>query len=248
MASFVLPIISGLAGLFGGNSTKTTNTNSSFNNASNTNTSGSTTPNLSPLQQSLSNMFGGQSETMANNTGNLLNGYTASGLQNINQAGQAQTSVLNNVLASRGLANSPDAATANTMNTENQLNQSQQLLSSIPLLQRQLQQQNIAQLQGAFSALPTGVSTTGTSASTNSGTGQQQQTTTTPGGGLAGLFAGLGGGLAAPNGSGTGSNLNTILASVGFGPNAFGNSNSPVTGGTLPSLGAVSGPATVGQY
>jgi hypothetical protein len=221
-ASFILPIVSGLSGLLGGGSTKQTNTNSSFNNqqsASGT-SSGSTTPNLSPLQQQLSNLFGGQAANMASNTENLLNGYTAGGLQNINQAGQAQTGVLNNVLASRGLANSPDAATANTMNTENQLNQSQQLLSSIPLLQRQLQEQNIAQLQGAFSALPTGVSTTGSTSSTgqSSGTGTQQTTQSTPGGLLAGLFSGLGGGLAAPSGSGTGSNLNTILNSVGFGP------------------------------
>jgi hypothetical protein len=226
MSSFVLPIISGLAGLFGGGASKQTNSQFSNNTASNTNTSGSTTPNLSPLQQSLSNMFGGQAETMANNTGNLLNGYTAGGLQNINQAGQAQTGVLNNVLASRGLANSPDAATASTMNTENQLNQSQQLLSSIPLLQRQLQQQNISQLQGAFSALPTGVSSTGSSASTGSSSGTGTQTTTTPGGGLAGLFAGLGGGLAAPSGQG-GNNLSQILQAVGFGNSP--NANSPST-------------------
>ena len=233
MASFILPIVSGLAGLFGGGSTKQTNTNSSFSNASNSNQSGSTTPNLSPLQQMLSQMFGGQAETMASNTGNLLNQFTAGGLQNINTAGNAQTNVLNNVLASRGLANSPDAATANTMNTENQLNQSQQLLSSIPLLQRQLQQQNIAQLQGAFSALPTGVTSTGQSSSTNTGTGQQQQTTSTPGGGLAGLFAGLGGGLAAPsNGFGSGSNLSSILSSVGFGPSSGVNTGSGLNLGT----------------
>lgn len=243
-ASFILPIVSGLSGLFGGGSSKTTNTNTNYNNQQSAQgtSNASTTPNLSPLQTMLSQMFGGQAQTMADNTGNLLNGYTAGGLQNINQAGQAQTNTLNNVLASRGLANSPDAATANTMNTENQLNQSQQLLSSIPLLQRQMQQQNIAQLQGAFSALPTGVSSTGNTSQTgqSSGTQQQQSTTSTPGGLLSGLFAGLGGGLAAPSGSG-GSNLNSILQSVGFG-------NNSMYGGALPSLGAVSGPSTVGQY
>src|ERR1700742_225509 len=100
MAGFVLPIISGLAGLFGGNSTQKTNSSFSNNTSSNTNSSGSTTPNLSPLQQQLSQLFGGQVAGMSNNTSNVLNAYEGGALQNIAGAGQVQTNTLNNILAS----------------------------------------------------------------------------------------------------------------------------------------------------
>jgi hypothetical protein len=236
MASFVLPIISGLAGLFGGSSTKqTTQQAQSQTNTSNSGTtSGSTTPNLSPLQQQLSQMFGSEAQSIfnPNATAATLQGYETGGLQQIGQAGQAQNQVLNNILASRGLGSSPVAATANTMNEQNQINQSQQLLSSLPLLARQMAQQNIQGLTSAFSALPTGVSTTGTS--TNTGqtnfTGSGTQTTSTPGGWLSGLLGGLGAGLAAPGSNGN-SNLNNIITSLGGGPNTTAPSNPGTNGG-----------------
>jgi hypothetical protein len=195
----VLPIVSGLAGLFGGNATKNTNQTTSGTVSQSGTSSGSTTPNLSPLQTQLSNLFGSQASNLfdPNATAATLQGYETGGLQQIGQAGQAQSQVLNNTLASRGLGNSPVAVNADTLNEQNQINQSQQLLSSLPLLQRQLEQQNIQGLTSAFSALPTGVSTTGSNSGTQTTNANSQTQVSTPGGGLAGLFSGLGAGLAA---------------------------------------------------
>lgn len=223
MAGFALPIISGLAGLFGGASTKQTNTQSSGNQTSSGTSGGSTTPNLSPLQQQLATLFTNNSQNMANNDPNLT-GYTASGLQTINQSGNAATTALNNSLASRGLSFSPAAANAATQNTNNQINQGQQFLNQIPLLQRQLAQQNTAGLESAFGALPTGVTTTGSFNGNTSSQTNQSQTQQTPGGLLAGLFGGAGAGLAAlPNLFNSGGNSNPPVN----GPGNSGNSYDP---------------------
>lgn len=196
----VLPIISGLAGLFGGaasQKTQTSGTQSQTSNSTNTQ-SGSTTPNFSPLQQQLINQFTSGESNLANSAQNL-NGYEASGLQQIGSQAKAQNEQTSNQLASQGLSFSPAAATENTLNQENQLNQSQQFMNQIPLLQRQLQQQALTQLQGGFSAIPTGVNTSGTSNTTGSSNSSIQGTNiqSTPGGALAGGLAGVGGALAA---------------------------------------------------
>lgn len=216
MASFILPIISGLAGLFGGQSTKQSTTNSTNTQSQNGQNSSSTTPNLSPLQQQLSNMFGGQAQNLANSDTDL-SGYTNSGLKGINTSSNMASKTIANNLASRGLSFSPAAATQQTANENNRLNQSQQFLSQIPLLQRQIQQQNIQGLEGAFSALPTGVSSTGTSSATGTSSGNSTTVGSTPGGALPGALAGFGAGLAAPSAiPGQGSNLNAILKTLGY--------------------------------
>ena len=204
MASFIAPILGGLlgglGGLFGGNATK--NVNSSQNNSgtssSQTQNYGTTSPNLSPLQSMLSNMFGGQAAALSQQDPNLT-GYTAQGLQNINQSTNAASKNVSNQLASRGLSFSPYAATAMAQPQIAAAGQQSNFLSSIPLLQRSLQQQNIAGLESAFSALPTGTTST-----SGGNTNQQQQSSmngvniqSTPGGGVAGGISGLGGGLIA---------------------------------------------------
>lgn len=200
MASGTLPIISGLAGLFAGNSSKNTNTQTqgTVNQTGTSNQSGSTTPNLSPLQQQLANLFTSQSMNQANKDPNLTD-YEAGGLQTINANSNLQNQVLQNSLASRGLSFSPAAATAQTQQTINQGNQQSQFIQQIPLLARQLQQQNNAQLQSNFSALPTGVSTnsTGNTSQNQTTNATSQQQVTTPGGGIAGLLGGIASGIAA---------------------------------------------------
>lgn len=196
MASGTLPIISGLAGLFAGNSSKNTNTQTQGTVNQTGTSSGTTTPNLSPLQQQLANLFTSQSMNQANKDPNLT-GYEAGGLQTINANSNLQNQVLQNSLASRGLSFSPAAATAQTQQTINQGNQQSQFIQQIPLLARQLQQQNNAQLQSNFSALPTGVSTTGNTTQDQTTDATQKQQVTTPGGGIAGLLGGIASGIAA---------------------------------------------------
>lgn len=220
MASFILPIISGLTGLFSGGAKKQTDTN--FNNKTDQSqsgtTSGSTSPNFSPLQQQLMQMFTNGAINQYNQ-GTDLSGYKNQGIRDINSTGNAARKNLDNSIASRGLSFSPAAANADTSLEQGRIGNIQNFLQTIPLLQRQIQQQNIQGLQSAFGIIPTGTNSTGTSnvtgTSTSSGTGQQIQSS--PGGWLSGLFSGLGQGLNAPSTPGGGqNNLGSILGSLGF--------------------------------
>ena len=223
MASFVLPILSGLTGLLSGGSTKQTNTNSTTNqsqnqnqNYSNTNTS---TPNLNPFQQQLAKMFT-QGSMDQFTSGTNMAPYTSQGLQQIQGQGNANSKTIANNLAARGLSYSPAAANATTQNTLNTGGQMNSFLQGVPLLQHQLQQGNLQQLMQAFSTQPTGVTTSGSGDATgmSSGTSTMNGTSTqsTPGGPLAGLFGGAGAGLAGP-GAGGQSNLANILNMFGLG-------------------------------
>ena len=212
MASFILPIMSGLAGLFGGG--RQQQQQGSYSGSQSGNQFQTTTPNLSPLQQSLANMFVGGAQNLYGQNADL-SGYTSSGLQNINQTAGLQNKALQNILASRGLSFSPAAGNALAMSEQNRLNQSSQFMNQIPLLQRQLQQQGLQGLMQAFGTLPTGVSVAGGGTSTTSG----NQVGNVYGNPLGGLFGGLGAGLAAPAGVG-GTNLGSIL-------NLFGGGNKP---------------------
>lgn len=201
MAGFIAPIlagVSGLAGLFGGGkqqqqATKQTTTGTNTTSGS---TSSSTNPNLSPIQQQLANLFSSGAMNQYNQ-GTDLTGYKQGGLQTINNNSDITNKALGNILASRGQSFSPAASNAQVSSRINQGNQQTQFLQSLPLLQRSLQQQNLSGLLGAFGALPTGNSSTGTTDQT-----QNINSTTTGNGSisgnpLAGLFGGVGAGLAA---------------------------------------------------
>ena len=108
----------------------------------------------------------------------------------------------------------------------------------------------LQQLIGAFSALPTGVSSTGSSTQTGSGStqssGQGQSTTVGYGNPAAGAVSGLGAGLFAPQISGSpgnysvGNSFNSLFGSGGiFAPNAIpGNSQGFTIGGNYNTPGA----------
>ena len=208
MATAVLPFLttglSALAGLFGGKP-KTTTTN--------TNSSSTSTPNIGADQQSLEDQFT-QGITQQLNAANDMSGYTGQGLQQINQTAGVGDKMSQNILAARGLSNSPYAAALTNQNNNNRLNQSSQFLNQIPLLQQQLRQQAIQQAISGSAAIPYGSSTTGT-----------QNTTQTGGGGsapIAGALSGAGAALNAPvNGVGTtaGQSIGNTLAGI------FGGSN-----------------------
>ena len=205
MAAFIGPILTGvsaLAGLFGGKKqqqitgTQTTSgaqtSNQQFNG---TNTS---TPNLSPIQQKLVDLFTAGSINQFQHPQDLTD-YKNAGLQAINQQSDITNKAVGNMLASRGLSFSPAAATAQTQGLINQGNQQTNFLESLPLLQRQFQQENIRQLLSSFGAIPTGQTQTqsGTSSGTSTIQGKTDQTATISGNPLAGLFGGAGAGLAA---------------------------------------------------
>lgn len=225
MASLIAPIltgISGIAGLLGGGTQQKSATSQTSSGTQNTtgSSASSTTPNLSPIQQSLINQFTAGAENLANQ-GTNLQPYEASGLQQIGQTGNTNQQNISNTLAAKGLQYSPAAGNAYTQNTINTGNQQSQFLNQIPLLQRQIQQQNIQGLESAFQVQPTATSSTGTQNQT-----QTSNQTTTGNGALsgnpaAGLFSGLGAGLAATYPS--------LASSFGGGV-----SNGSGIGGTIP--------------
>lgn len=228
MAGFIAPIIGGLAGLFGGGTQKNTKTSGTItNNTSNTqNTTQSgtntNTPNLSPYQTSLANLFTKGLADQYNNDTNLT-GYTQGGLQTINNEANLNDKILNNTLAARGLSFSPVAATSEEQANLSRLGQGSSFLSQIPLLQRQLKSQALGQAIQGFSALPTGSTqtsnTSGTTTGTSTGTQTQNGTNLVSGNPTAGLISGLGSGLFAPQGSGGQNSLSQILAMFGGGGN-----------------------------
>lgn len=247
MAGFVAPIVSGVAGLLGGLFPPTTKTSSSQSQQGSTEqnqqgqTSGTTTPNLSPFQQQLAGLFTQGASNLYGQSQNLTP-YTTSGLQGIQGQGSANNQILQNLMASRGLSYSPAGAQAQVQNTLNTGNQANTFLSQIPLLQRQLQQQSLQQLIGAFGALPTGVSSTGSSIQTGSGStqssGQGQSTTQGSGNPAAGAVGGFGAGLFAPQPGG--SSFSQLFGPGGtFAPSAIpGNSQGFTIGGNYNTPGA----------
>lgn len=236
MASFVLPIISGLAGLFGGGSqkqtTQSTQQQQSGSQQGFTSGTSSTNPNLSPLQTMLENLFGSKAAALAENPIDL-SGYEASGIKNINDSTDAASKNIANILASRGLSFSPYAGSSLAQPQIAAAGQQSQFINSLPLLMRQLQMGDISSLEDAFKSMPFGQTSTSSGTSdinTNmTGSSTSKGVQSSPGGMLAGLFGGLGAGLAAGGGGGGfnfpslfgGSNMNTLnnlpLLTSGFG-------------------------------
>lgn len=196
--SLLLGGISGLAGLFGGGQQQQTNSSSSQQQQSQQSgtSSQNLTNNLSPLQQQLAGLFTNGAINQYNQSTNLQP-YEAQGEQQINQNSKLADQVSQNTLASRGLEYSPTAAVTENQNQLSRIGQISQFQNSIPLLQRQLQQQSLSGLVSAFSALPTNRSVTGSSSQSSSSSGTSTGVNTQSGNPTAGLFGGLGAGLAA---------------------------------------------------
>jgi hypothetical protein len=186
MNSLLGPLAAFTSDLLGNNQTTTGATTGSSSGSTSSNTSGSSTPNLSPLQQMLANIFG-QGAVNAYDTNTNLQPYITGGLQNINNTGNAASTRIAQSMASRGLASSPSTQVAEDQSQLNTGNQQSQFLSGIPLLQQQIQQQQLAQLMQAFQVMPTGSSTSSSTAgTTNQNT--NANTTQTQKSGLLGLF------------------------------------------------------------
>lgn len=178
MAAFAAPLIgmgiSALTGLFGNKKPQQTTTN----------TTSTSTPDLDPQEAFLKNLIGNGAINDYKNGAPDLSGYTANGLQNINKAGDMKSKIASNIVASRGLSFSPSSV-QNLINPENdRLSQSTDFLNTIPLLKRQFEQQNLAQLMQSFSLMPKGSTTTSNSTQTGN-----------PANPVAGTLSGAGQGL-----------------------------------------------------
>jgi len=179
MAAFLTPFLSagiqGLAGMFGARPERTTTSSTQ-----NTNTN----VNYTPEQQQMLEML--RRQYMSQIQGADLSGYQTQGLNEINRAGDASQTAIRNILAQRGLAFSPAAATSQVQQRVGQAGQQSQFLNSIPLLQFQMRQQALQGASGFANSERVGTSSTTTSNGTQTG----------PGNMLGGLFAGIGSGIA----------------------------------------------------
>jgi hypothetical protein len=191
--AFLAPLIglglSAAAGALGGGAQKST-------------TSQTSTPNIPSNVQPLQN--GVISSALSGLAAPDLRGYTSTGMQQIAAGGRANSNILKNTLAARGLTySSPLATSEEQANTLNTTGQQTGFMNSIPLIRQQLLQQNLSGAVNAFRAQPYG--------STVNGTASISQ----PGGVLGGLLGGLGAGnLMGGNSSNGGSGIAGIIAQL----------------------------------
>ncbi len=220
MAGFVLPIISGLAGLFGSSPKQNTQNNTSDSNTSfNNNSTSTTTPELSDLQQLLSKVAGyGALNQYGKGSGDLIDSIRQGGIKSINAGTDIKSKAVSNILASRGQSYSPAAVGALSNPQSDRVSQYAQLDQSLPQIGYQIDQNNFQNLLSAFKALPTATTTTGSSSGNQTTHGTQSGTQLIGGGSpLAGFLGGAGAGLAAPQSGADNSVLSGILKSFGFG-------------------------------
>jgi hypothetical protein len=196
MATFAIPLalagLSGLAGFFGGKP-KTTTTTQDMNQSQTGSYNQFQTPELSAEQQQLVNTFLPALVNRYRSGPADLSGYAAGGLRDINTASDLKTKSIQNMLAARGLSYSPAAMTPFAGQETSRVGQQSSFLSQIPLLQRQMQGEDIQNLVKGFSSLPTGYRAGGTSQ--QNVTGHATGTSTSPNQQWSGLLGGLGSAL-----------------------------------------------------
>ncbi len=188
--------ISALASLLGNRKKQATQENTTTQNSSGTQfTDSSSTPLLTPeAQGAYSQLFPALQNRVQQ--GADLSGYRDAGLRNINTSGENSRNRIVQALAARGLSNSPASAALIARQGDAQASESSNFLNNIPLLQRQMQGQDLDQLLRAATALPTGMRNQGSVTTTGNATSTSKGTATQPGDMLGGLFSGLGQGLA----------------------------------------------------
>jgi len=127
-----------------------------------------------------------------------LSGYTTQGLQSINSGADMKRRAMENIMAAKGLSYSPAAAHATGRVESGRIGEQVNFMNSLPLLQRQMQNEDLSSLTSFLTALPTGSRQKGTTVQNTTGNWNQQGSSqqTNPGNMLGGLFSGLGSGLA----------------------------------------------------
>jgi Chaperone of endosialidase len=137
----------------------------------------STTPNLSPGNQQLIDQLTRSYSTLTNPS---LTGYGAQQTSSINANSNAQEQAVNALMASRGLSTSPVAGTAQAGIEQNRVNQIDSMQQQLPILQNQMNLQNLGAASSFAASIPKGSTTTTGGQSTQSNeqtteSSQQQQ-------------------------------------------------------------------------
>lgn len=205
--AWVVPAIMGglgaLSGLFG-NRKKQQEQYQKQTGSFNETSSSTTTPTYDPQALDFRNFLMGNAQNRLrvpmSDPRQLAANVTNEGVQNVNNIGRLQQTMLENTLRQRGLSNSNMGASAIANFDANRMMQIGGLLNQQPMLSRQFAQENDNLLnqrqqlaQNLFNMIPYGQSMTGN----RSGTNEQitQGTVTQPGnmlgGALGGLFQGI---------------------------------------------------------
>ena len=182
-----------------------------------TNASGTSSSNTQTILDTLSKLLATQQQTVSPEIQDLINKaaqvygqqlnqqtnlqpYVAQQTQGINDQARLSSEAVNNIMAARGLAQSPVAATSQ-VGVENQRQGAiTNLKESIPLLQQQLLSQTLGGAQGLIGTAPRGATSSqegSTNQFGNTGTTsqfqQQQQTQKQTGTNIGGVIGGLSG-------------------------------------------------------
>lgn len=228
MAGFALPAIGLLAGLFNKPKPITTKTDSSSSGTSSSQYNNSTMPVLSDLQSGLAeNFIPGLIERYRKGPGDLKS-FAAGKLGEINKGADINSKIASNIAAAHGLSYSPAGTGTLNQIESSRVGQGTDLLSSLPLLQRQQENDDFTNLMKAFGILPTGQVGSGNQDQQFQQSGQQNsvQTSGQPNQ-FGSALSGLGQGLFAPiNGQG-GSSFDSILNSFGGGRKGWTGFNAP---------------------
>ncbi len=110
-----------------------------------------------------------------------LQPYEANQINQINRNASLQSKAADNIMASRGLSLSPVSGTTAANIDANRINQISGFQSTLPLLQRQLEQQNLAGASSFLQSIPRGTSTTQSGTSLQTGLTEQARNDFTEG-------------------------------------------------------------------
>lgn len=128
------------------------------------------TPTITPEYKTLADLLRGRAEQRLRSSTDL-GGYAASGISGINDVYGNVGQTLNNSLTARGLATSPVAATVDTNLQTARAGSIAQLLNSLPLLQRQLQNEDMSAALGLIDNLGRGTTSVGPGSALGAGIG-----------------------------------------------------------------------------
>lgn len=175
-----LSALSGLGGIFGNKKQEQTST---FSKNSQSDTTGSTTPQYDPANLAMRDTLLDYYRRSLDQDPDL-SGYKAQGIAGIQQAGNARTMAIKNSLASRGLSYSPIAAVAPAMSENSRIGDISSFVNQVPLLAENLRAQRLQAAGSYQSSLPVGQTNVSETKSGESGKSTGTQPGNMVGGGL----------------------------------------------------------------
>ncbi len=128
------------------------------------------TPTIAPEYKTLADLLRTRAQQRLQSSTDL-SGFTANGISGINNAYGGASTALNNSLTARGLATSPVAGTGETNLQLGRAGSIAQFLNSVPLLQRQFQNEDQNAATNLISQLGRGTSTVGAGSAVGAGLG-----------------------------------------------------------------------------